>query len=127
MPSRPRIVEETARDESCRTAPGPRLADRPAAFFVATLRAVALSLARLGEEFFAIGEAVRLEEEAEQNCAVRRHRLVPIAGRPPDELARSAFAFVILERAFDHVGLLQCGVLVQRHDGAGRELEQCDG
>src|SRR5580704_9668132 len=94
---------------------------------VATLCAVALSFARLGEEFLAIGKTIRLEEEAEQHGAVGRHRLVLIAGRPPDELARPAFAFVIFERALDHVGLLQRSVLVQRHDGAGRELEQRGG
>ena len=83
-----------------------------------------LPLAGLGEKLFAIGETVRLEKEAEQNCAVGRHRLVLIAGRPPDELAGAALAFVIFQRAFDHVGLLQRGVLVQWHHGAGLELEQ---
>ncbi len=34
---------------------------------------------------------------------------------------------MIFERAFDHVGLLQRGVLVQRHHGAGLELEQRGG
>src|ERR1043165_109165 len=47
-----------------------------------------------------------------------------VAPRPPAELARPADAFVILERALEHIGLLQRGVLVQRHNGAGRELEQ---
>jgi hypothetical protein len=47
-----------------------------------------------------------------------------IAGRPPDELARAAYALVILDRAFEHIGLLQRGVLVQRHDRSGREPEQ---
>src|SRR5260370_32097337 len=61
-------------------------------------RAEPLSLARLGEEFCAIGKTVRLEEEAKQNCTVGRHRLVLIAGRPPDELARAAVAFVIFDR-----------------------------
>ena len=77
-----------------------------------------------GEELFAVGEAVGLQEEAEDDRAVRRHRLVLVAGRPPDELAGAAFALVVLERALDDIGLFERGVLVQRHDGAGRELEQ---
>ena len=48
-----------------------------------------------GEEFLTIGEAVRLEKEAEQKSAVRRYRFVLIAGRPPYKLARSAFALMI--------------------------------
>src|SRR3954447_8454905 len=47
-----------------------------------------------------------------------------ISPRPPAELARPADAFVILERALEHIGLLQRGVLVQRNDSAGRQLEQ---
>jgi hypothetical protein len=39
----------------------------------------------------------------------------------------TALALVILERAFDHIGLFECRVLVQRHDGAGFELEQSRG
>src|ERR1700728_3096885 len=81
----------------------------------------------LGEEFLAVGKAVRLEEEAEQDGAVRSDSLMLIAGRPPDELARPAFAFVILERTFDHISLLKRGMLVQRHDRARRELEQRGG
>jgi hypothetical protein len=34
---------------------------------------------------------------------------------------------VILERALEHVGLFERGVLVQRHDGARLELEQGGG
>ena len=48
------------------------------------------------------------------------HRLVPIAGRPPDKLTRSAYALVILGRALEHISLFQRGVLVQQHDGAGQ-------
>src|SRR5262245_30565753 len=73
----------------------------------------------LGEEPLAAGKAVWLEEEAEDDGAVGRHRLVPVAGGPPDELTRSAHALVILERALEHERLLERGVLVQRHDGAG--------
>ena len=31
-----------------------------------------------------------------------RHRLVPVAGWPPDELTRCAHALVVLERALEH-------------------------
>src|SRR5262245_41479033 len=40
-----------------------------------------------GEEFFAVGKAVGLEEEAEDERAVGRYRLVLVAGGAPDELA----------------------------------------
>src|SRR5262249_6843132 len=78
----------------------------------------------LGEELLAAGQAVWLKKEAEDDGAVGRHRLVPVAGRPPDELAWSARALVILEGALEHECLLQRGVLVQRHDRARIELEQ---
>src|SRR6266545_1893103 len=81
----------------------------------------------LGEELLPVGEAVGLEEEAEDEGAVGRHRLMLIAGGPPDELTRPADAFVILDRALEHERLLQRGVLVQRHDGARIELEQGGG
>src|SRR5262245_42039339 len=87
-------------------------------------RALLLFRPFLGEKLFPIGEAVGFQEEAEHDGAVGRHRLVLVAGRAPYELARSAHALVVLERALEHVGLLQRGVLVQRHDGAGREAEQ---
>src|SRR5580693_5607559 len=89
--------------------------------------ACALSLAMLRKEFFTIGEPVRLQKEAEKNGAVRRHRLVLIASRPPDELARSALAFMILKRSFDHVSLLERSMFVQRHDCARLQLEECGG
>ena len=82
------------------------------------------TLSRRGEESFAVGETVWLEKKAEQQSAVRRDCFVLIAGGPPDELARTAFALVVLKRALDHIGLFQRGVLMQRHDGAGIELEQ---
>jgi hypothetical protein len=47
-----------------------------------------------------------------------------VSGRPPHELAGAAHALMIFQRAFEHIGLLQRGVLVQRHDGARIELEQ---
>ena len=72
----------------------------------------------------AIGKAIGLQEEAEQDSAVRRHGLVLIASRSPDELTRSALSLVILERAFDDISLLERSVLVQRHEGARIELEQ---
>ena len=83
-----------------------------------------LSHVVLGKEPLAAGKAIWLEEEAEDDGAVGRHRLVPVAGRPPHELTRSARALVILEGALEHEGLLQRGVLVQRHDRARIELEQ---
>src|SRR5438105_3705138 len=83
-----------------------------------------LPLAGLREELVAIGKAIGLEEEAEQDSAVRRHGFVLIAGRPPDELTRSTLSLVIFERTFDHISLLECGVFVQRHNSAGIELEQ---
>src|SRR5258708_32846860 len=78
----------------------------------------------LGEEPLAAGKAIWLEEEAENDGAVGRHRLVLVAGRPPDELTGSARALVILEGALEHERLLQRGGLVQRHDRARIELEQ---
>src|SRR5205807_9876913 len=78
----------------------------------------------LGEELLAAGKAIWLEEEAEDDGPVGRHRLVPVAGRPPGELTGSARALVILEGALEHERLLQRGVLVQRHDRARIELEQ---
>ena len=48
----------------------------------------------LGEELLPVGEAVGLEEEAEDEGAIGRHRLVLVAGRPPDELTRPADALV---------------------------------
>ena len=83
-----------------------------------------LPLAQLREELVTIGEAIGLQEEAEQDSAVGRHGLVLIASRSPDELTRFALSLVILERAFDDISLLERGVLVQRHDGARIELEQ---
>src|SRR5262249_18475447 len=68
-----------------------------------------------GEEFLAAGKAVGLEEEAENDGAVGRHRLVPVAGRPPDELAGSAHALGILGRALENERLLEGVVRVQRH------------
>src|SRR5215510_2846995 len=53
------------------------------------------------------GKAVGLEEEAEDERAVRRHRLMFVSGRPPHELAGSADALVILERALEHERLLE--------------------
>ena len=53
----------------------------------------------LGEELLAAGKAIWLEEEAEDDGPVGRHRLVPVAGRPPGELTGSARALVILEGA----------------------------
>jgi hypothetical protein len=59
------------------------------------------------EELLAIRKAVGLEEEADDDGAVGRHRLVPIAGRPPDKLTRSAYALVILDRALEHISLFR--------------------
>ena len=47
-----------------------------------------------------------------------------IAGRAPDELTRPAFAFMVLMRALDHIGLFERSVLVEWHDGARFELEK---
>ena len=80
------------------------------------------ALSRLREKSLAVGETIGLEKEAEQHGAIRRDRLMLIAGGAPDELAWPAFALVVLERALDHVGLFQRGVLVQRHDGARIKL-----
>ena len=80
-----------------------------------------LSLAGCCEKFLAVGKTVGFEEKAEQHRAIRRYGLVLITGGAPDELARSAFALVILKRSFDHVGLFECGVFVQRDHGTGFE------
>jgi len=78
----------------------------------------------LGEEPLAAGKAIWLEEEAENDGAVGRHRLMPVAGRPPDELTGSARALVILEGALEHERLLQRGVLVQRPTAPGSSLNR---
>jgi len=52
---------------------------------------------------------------------------VLISGWPPNKLTRSAHPFVILKRTFNHVRLLQCGVLVQWHDRTRIEFEQSRG
>src|SRR5437763_947187 len=75
-----------------------------------------LPLARLREELVAIGKAIGLQEEAEQDGAIRRHGLVLITSRSPNELTRSALSLVILERALDDISLLKRSMLVQRHD-----------
>ena len=51
---------------------------------------VTLPLAFLGEELLAVGEAVGLEEETQDQRAVGRHGLVLVAGRTPAELAGPA-------------------------------------
>src|ERR1700730_11142414 len=79
------------------------------------------------EKFFTVGETIGLEEEAEQHRAVGRDCLMLITGGAPDELARPAFALVILKRALDHVSLFECSVLVQRYDGTRFELKQSRG
>ena len=78
----------------------------------------------LGEEPFAAGKAIWLEEEAENDGAVGCHRLMPVAGRPPDELPGAARALVILEGALEHERLLQRGVLVQRPTAPGSSLNR---
>ncbi len=52
-------------------------------------RSRAGTLPALGKEHLPIGEAVGFEEEAQDNGAFGRHRLVPIAGRPPHELRQT--------------------------------------
>ena len=81
----------------------------------------------LGEELLAVRKPVRLEEEAEDQRTLGGHGLVLVAGWAPAELAGAAHTLVVLERAFQHIGLLQRGVLVERHDGARRQLEQRGG
>src|SRR5262245_38376291 len=83
-----------------------------------------LAFAGLGKKPLAVGEAIGLEEKAEDQGAVGRGRLVLVAGGTPDELPGTAHALVVLQRAFQNVGLLQRRVLVQGHDGARRELEK---
>src|SRR5499426_1827331 len=83
-----------------------------------------LAFAGLGEELLAVGEPVRFQEKAEDQGAIRCPRLVLVAGRAPYELTGSAHPFVILQRALQNVGLFQCRVFVQRHDGTGLELEE---
>src|SRR5215471_9879694 len=78
----------------------------------------------LREKLLAVGKAVRLEEEAENDGPVGRHRFVLVAGWTPNKLTRSAYPFVILKGAFEHEGLLQRGVLMERYDGARIKLEQ---
>src|SRR5262249_57976006 len=102
-------------------SPGPRPPPGPALAAV-RFAAAASTSPLIGEEFLAAGEAVGLEEEAEDDGAIGRHRLVLVAGWPPDELTRSAHALVVLERALEHERLLQRRVLVQRHHRARIEL-----
>ena len=83
-----------------------------------------LSLILLGEDLIAVGKAVGLQKETEDQCSVGGNRLVLIAGRAPYELSRPAHALVVLERPFEHIGLLKRSVLMQRNHGARRQLEQ---
>ena len=47
-----------------------------------------------------------------------------VATRPPHEVTGSSAAFRIFQRSFEHESLFERRVLVQRHDCAGRHLEQ---
>jgi hypothetical protein len=49
---------------------------------------------------------------------------VDVAARPPHEVTRATAALGVFQRSFQHEGLFQRRVLVQRHDRAGRHLEQ---
>src|SRR5262249_14630014 len=66
----------------------------------------------------------RLEEEHQHGAALRRDRRVPAAFGADDEVAGGAFAFVVLQRAFEHEGLLQVLVHMRRDAGARLELRQ---
>src|SRR5262249_28680299 len=88
---------------------------------------IMLPLAWLGEELLAVGKTVGLEEEAQDQSAVGGHGLVLVARRAPAELTWPAHALVILQRAFEHVSLLERGVFVQRHHGPGRQFEERGG
>ena len=56
----------------------------------------------------------RLEEEHQHRTAVRRRRRMAAAFGADDEIAGGALAFVVDQRAFEHVGLLQVLVRVAR-------------
>src|SRR5690349_22628172 len=83
-----------------------------------------LALAALGEKPVAVGEAVGLQEEAEDQGTIGGRGFVLIAGRTPDELPGAAHALVVFKRTLQDVSLLQRRVFVQRHDRARRELEK---
>src|SRR5262249_37720266 len=78
----------------------------------------------LREEFLAGSETVGLEEESEDNRAVRCDGLMAVSGRPPHELAGAANAPLIFHPALRALGLFQRGGVVPRGDRGRIELEQ---
>src|SRR6185437_6627002 len=81
----------------------------------------------LGEEFLPRREMVWLEEDAEEQRALRGPRDMRVAGRAPDELAGQRLSLVIDEATFEHVGLFHRPMLVQRDLGTRFQLEQDGG
>src|ERR1044072_2168028 len=77
-----------------------------------------------GEKLRSIEKAVRAVEYGEEHRTVRSMRDMDIAARPPHEVTRTTAALRIFQRTFEHEGLLERRVLMQRHDRAGRHLEQ---
>ena len=65
-----------------------------------------------GEELSPLGEAVWLQEHTQDYRAVWRCRLMYIASWSPAELAWAADAFVVFQRTFENIGLLDRPVLV---------------
>src|SRR6478736_1760423 len=74
-----------------------------------------------------VEKPVRTHEHGQKRRAARRMRDVDVAARPPHEIARAAAPLGVFQKTFEHKGLFERGVLVQRHDGAGRHLEQDGG
>src|SRR5947209_19646242 len=76
------------------------------------------------EKFRSIEKAVRAIEHGDERRAVGSMRDMDVAARSPHEVARATAPFRVFQRSFEHEGLFERRVLVQRHDRAGRHPEQ---
>src|SRR6266852_5548312 len=65
------------------------------------------------------------QEHREDERALRRMRDMPVAARPPHIIAGARLALVVDDAAFEHVGLLDLDMLVQRQVGPGLPAEEC--
>src|ERR1700733_5647905 len=82
------------------------------------------SVGLAGEEPGTVEEPVRLVENRQENGSIGRVGDMDVSARPPNKVPGGDFTLIVLQRTFQHEGLLEIGMLVQRHDGAGRHLEQ---
>src|SRR5205085_95768 len=72
------------------------------------------------EKFRSVEKAVRAIEHRDERRAVGSMRDMDVAARSPHEVARATAPFSVFQRSFEHEGLFERRVLVQRHDRAGR-------